>query len=63
MPTEFQKKPLKRGATPSVNLRGGEIDEKVTKRNGMMSLKARGSNLEEPSIIIIKKRIITMRLT
>ena len=33
-PSIFKKKRLKKGAVPSVNLRGGEIDERESKRSG-----------------------------
>ena len=40
-PVDFQKKRLKRGIIPSVNLRGSGVDEKVSARNSMASKKAR----------------------
>ncbi len=47
-PGQFQRKRLKRGAIPNVNLRGNETDERVAKRTSNVSRKALEPSIPNP---------------
>ena len=50
-PPQFQRKGLKRGTIPSLNLRGSDVNEKIEKRRSVTSVRARSdsrNDLAEP---------------